>query len=387
MLYESVVKSGSTITDYLIRSAVLGTVLTKLDASGNKDTTYVPANGLVAPMQQPSFGSQYISWAHRDALGVQENSQAYDPFGNLIYNVQPPNSGPPPYHPFYGATYGGASWNSFSLANNLAAGCNYLGTPMDCSSAMIKTMGLEFASNLPGFYLDNAYAEQGYNNYVRDASVRKPKGPPTLKPAQKRSKSETVRLRNENAWVGDDEGDLQEPVLNNPASLPAEGEGKGSNCDLSVSFQLGTSYEGDPNMANGPTIIKYGGKDQAGLGFTVSGSVSGGGSIEPDFNPNGWALEQHRANYERFNGRERLVENRALQEPISVAPHNITGNTFSWWDHPGVYTSGLSSYYRKINFAVKVMNGRDQCEIKFAILMTFNNASWSIGWGRGNFSK
>jgi hypothetical protein len=87
-----------------------------------------------------------------------------------------------------------------------------LGTPMDCNSATIKTMGLGFASNLPGFYLDNAYAEQGYNNYVRDASVRKPKGRPTLKPAQKRSKAENVRLRNENAWVGGDEGDPQNPA-------------------------------------------------------------------------------------------------------------------------------------------------------------------------------
>src|SRR5207249_7904684 len=70
-------------------------------------------SGLVAPMQNDNSGNPFMSWVHRDALGVQENSQAYDPFGNLIYNVQPPNSGPPPYHPFYGATYGGASWNSF----------------------------------------------------------------------------------------------------------------------------------------------------------------------------------------------------------------------------------------------------------------------------------
>ena len=167
---------------------------------------------------QNSPYTPFMSWVHRDASGIQESQSnsaysfnAYDPLGNPIYNVQPPITGPPPYVPFYGATYGGASWNSFSLANNLAAGCNYLGTPMDCSSAMIKTMGLEFASNLPGFYLDNAYAEQGYANYVRAASVQKPKGPPTLKPAQKqkRNHAEIVRLRNENAWVGDDEGDPQ----------------------------------------------------------------------------------------------------------------------------------------------------------------------------------
>src|SRR5437870_4899930 len=116
-------------------------------------------------MQQPSFGSQYISWAHRDALGLQENGQAYDPFGNLIYNVQPPNSGPPPYHPFYGATYGGASWNSFTNANNLSSGCYSAANnnPTVCNDRMLEVMGPDFVSNLPGHHDD---LWQGENNYL-----------------------------------------------------------------------------------------------------------------------------------------------------------------------------------------------------------------------------
>src|SRR5713226_4906487 len=47
LLYESVNNS-----DYLIRSSVVGGVLTKLTAAGDKDITYVPTNGLVAPMQR-----------------------------------------------------------------------------------------------------------------------------------------------------------------------------------------------------------------------------------------------------------------------------------------------------------------------------------------------
>ncbi|MCM3874744.1 MAG: hypothetical protein ND895_28960, partial [Pyrinomonadaceae bacterium] len=167
LLYESV---NGTTSDYLIRSTVLGAVLTKLTATGGKDITYVPANGLVAPMQNENPGfTPFMSWVQRDALGVQErqsntadNVKAYDPFGGLIPNTQPPlGGGPPPYVPFYGATYGGLSWNSFANANNLAAGCNVGGFPMDCSRAMIGAMGLDFAMNL-GFHLDNVTAEASY---------------------------------------------------------------------------------------------------------------------------------------------------------------------------------------------------------------------------------
>jgi YD repeat-containing protein len=131
LIYESVSNGPS---DYLIRSAVLGSVLTKLDATGNKNTTYVPTNGLVMVLQQKDYqGHPTVSFVQRDALGLQENGQAYDPFGNLIQNVQPPFTGPPPYVPFYGATWGGASWSNFVNANNFATGCELDGRPTDCN--------------------------------------------------------------------------------------------------------------------------------------------------------------------------------------------------------------------------------------------------------------
>jgi YD repeat-containing protein len=163
LLYESV--SGAT-SDYLIRSAVLGTVLTKLDATGNKNTTYVPTNGLVAAMQQKDYqGNPTMSWVHRDASGLQETGKAYDPFGNLIPNVQPPVVGPPPYMPFYGATYGGASWNSFTNANNFSGGCNSAANnnPALCNDRMLELMGAEFVSNLPGQHDD---MWQGENDHI-----------------------------------------------------------------------------------------------------------------------------------------------------------------------------------------------------------------------------
>lgn len=170
LIYESVNGSPS---DYLIRSSVLGTVLTKLTSTGGKDITYVPTNGLVAAMQNQNPGfTPFMSWVIRDATGVQEwqsnsaySSNAYDPLGNLVHNVQPPLSGPPPYVPMYGATYGGASWNTFSNANNLAAGCNVGGMSTDCRTAAIGAMGLDFA-NVLGLHLDNLQGEVNYAHSV-----------------------------------------------------------------------------------------------------------------------------------------------------------------------------------------------------------------------------
>jgi len=90
--------------DYLIHSSVLGTVLTKLKVNGAKDITYVPTNGLVAPMQmqdQPySNPATYLRWVLRDPLGIQEdNMYAIDPFGTLVANAQPPSGGPPSIYP------------------------------------------------------------------------------------------------------------------------------------------------------------------------------------------------------------------------------------------------------------------------------------------------
>lgn len=139
MLSESVTIPGYSTSDYLIHSTVLGgAVLTKLTATGGKSITYVPAKGLVAPIQTEN-GSyyQYIGWIHRDALGVQEGSSgAYDPLGNLIYNEQPPTGGGPATGGIYGPGYGGAGWSTFSNANNSSSGCMMDGRPASCDAVL-----------------------------------------------------------------------------------------------------------------------------------------------------------------------------------------------------------------------------------------------------------
>ncbi|HKU77569.1 MAG TPA: PKD domain-containing protein [Pyrinomonadaceae bacterium] len=137
LVFESVSSPSETKSNYLINSTVLGSVLTKLDGNGNKDITYIPVNGLtVAVLGKDLNGNPSSGHILRDASGLQEGGKAYDPFGALIHNVQPPVIGPPPNMPFFGATYGGVSWNSFTNANNLSTGCTLDGARTSCQKVL-----------------------------------------------------------------------------------------------------------------------------------------------------------------------------------------------------------------------------------------------------------
>lgn len=137
LLYESVTTPQFTKSDYLIQSTVLESALTKLDALGNKEITYVPANGVAFPMQMKDFnGNPVVGGVLRDVTGLQEDGKAVDPFGALIHNVQPPTSGSPPIMPFYGGTYGGVSYNQFTNANNFSSGCTLDGIRTGCQNLL-----------------------------------------------------------------------------------------------------------------------------------------------------------------------------------------------------------------------------------------------------------
>ena len=137
LLKDTVVNNSFTSSNYLINSSVLGKLLVKLDASGGKDTTYVPVNDYVAPLEQKDFqGNPTIGWVTRDASGLQENDRAADPFGNLINNVQPPVVGAPPNIPFYGPGYMNPSNAAFTNANNYAMSCVLDGITAPCTEVM-----------------------------------------------------------------------------------------------------------------------------------------------------------------------------------------------------------------------------------------------------------
>jgi RHS repeat-associated protein len=171
-------------------------------------------------------------------------------------------------------------------------------------------------------------------------------------------------------------------VEDNPGLLQSEDNNSGGS-NISVIF-FGSYDESGRKYPNGESTVSI--KDEGdlhGLGFTVAGSVPEGESVAPDSNSEGWRLEQHVWNYEKINGRDRVGGYE--QEKLVTASHEIKGNTFRWWDHPGIPTWGISSYERRTNFVVKVIKGKQQSEVKFHFIQTFINGKWSVRWGEGNY--
>lgn len=175
-------------------------------------------------------------------------------------------------------------------------------------------------------------------------------------------------------------------VEDNPAMIESLLNNSGSS--ISVLF-FGSFPFGAGQLPNGDSTVKT--KDseffgrEHGLGFSVYGSVPDGDSVAPDSNSGGWRMEQYVWNYEKINGRVRANDSRSTKEVLSGAPHEVTGNTFRWYDHPGIGTNFISSYERRTNFVVKVIKGGRQSEVKFHFIQTFNNGKWSVRWGNGNY--
>jgi len=128
LVHEVNTSSGSSTTAYIVRSTVLdGEVLTRLDQSGNKLTTHVPAEGLLFSTQSGSL----IVTTYRDPLGITETSLGvYDPLGNYI-PYRPSGSPQPPIGSYNSGSMSGLG-SSLSNANNYALGCVMDGLPTNC---------------------------------------------------------------------------------------------------------------------------------------------------------------------------------------------------------------------------------------------------------------
>ncbi|HXS00122.1 MAG TPA: fibronectin type III domain-containing protein [Pyrinomonadaceae bacterium] len=182
LLYESVTTPETTKSDYVIRSSVLGMVLTKLDAIGNKDITYVPTNGLTFHLQtKDSQGNPAVSGMPRDVTGLQEGSYAVDPFGARVFNVQPPNSNQQMANQHvFGPPYSGSGWSTFTDANNFSTGCTLDGVRTNCANALAQVShgnafvtGLSTTGTLAEFYNMGlggliAATQSGYTGYKDD---------------------------------------------------------------------------------------------------------------------------------------------------------------------------------------------------------------------------
>ena len=138
MVYESSTTSpGTSESSYIVRSSVLGgEVLTRLDQSGNKKITHVPAEGLLFATQRASGGpGAYVQLTYRNPLGITETTKAiYDPLGNYT-PFQASGDPRPPAGSYSSASMGGLS-SSQANTGSYAVGCVMDGIPTNCKKVM-----------------------------------------------------------------------------------------------------------------------------------------------------------------------------------------------------------------------------------------------------------
>jgi len=133
LVKESSNTSSSSETSYIVRSTVLGEVLTRLDQSGNKKITHVPAEGLLFATQRntPGIGANVLT-TYRNPLGITETNKAvYDPLGNYI-PFQAWADPRPPAGSYNSGSMGGLS-SSQANPESLAIGCIMDGLPTNCN--------------------------------------------------------------------------------------------------------------------------------------------------------------------------------------------------------------------------------------------------------------
>lgn len=138
LVFESSTTSpGASESSYIIRSTVLrGEVLTRLDQSGNKKNTHVPAEGLLFATQNSSGApGAFVNFITRNPLGISETNKAvYDPLGNFIPFRAHPDPRPP------AGSYNSASMPGLSSSqanpDGYAVGCIMDGIPTNCNRVM-----------------------------------------------------------------------------------------------------------------------------------------------------------------------------------------------------------------------------------------------------------
>jgi hypothetical protein len=180
----------------------------------------------------------------------------------------------------------------------------------------------------------------------------------------------------------------QNPVKENDPKV-LQGKNNGKDCGIEVKFESGTTYPGT-NYPNGPGTFTRPdtGQQIFGLGFTVTGWISGGGigriggdskpekeRINPQ-NPKGkWTLDQETNRWMNISGYKPTWSD---INPTILAMET-TDKTFKYYDHPGTSGGPASNVVRYQNFIVKVYKGKTVCEVAFH----FVQIGGVIHWGEG----
>src|SRR6185369_4682563 len=147
---------------------------------------------------------------------------------------------------------------------------------------------------------------------------------------------------------------------------------------------------------NGPGESKVGAAVY-GLGFTVSGSVVNGaiGTIETKggidtVNSNGnWTVQQWESDSSRstYDGVPTLLFYRgSATHPEGPLSHyrQVENQAFVYSDFPGPYkhtdAGNLTYMEAEFDFDIKLLNGSEQCEVKFHVSMAFKQGQFSANW-------
>jgi YD repeat-containing protein len=166
--------------------------------------------------------------------------------------------------------------------------------------------------------------------------------------------------------------------------------GQGQDCDVSVSF-MGDSIN---DMKNGENYYH----GNPGLGFTVNISGLGAGGIasigENKVDLNGkWILQQlMNLTFWTVRTGDTSPETGYIDTfSDSVDPASIIrwdNKSGGWIDHPGPNLKNaagqqLIAHHSKWNFLIKAYNGKKNCRVAFHVEMIFSNGHFRAHWGPG----
>jgi YD repeat-containing protein len=376
---------------YYIYSSVIGQLVSEVSAQGAKERSFVYAGSEVMAIQTTA-GGQFVEWQHYDPSRGSHRSTGtqgsvgeiaeMDPMGADAGWMKPliwpqPNS-PGKLEPYYGVPE----------LNGAFSGCVLDGVPVPCDM-LTNDNSVQCDGNHCGPILQEKVEKK--TGKVIDHELSKP--------FQAWVDGGSGYLPRNAVYVG--KGRYTIPQLGelgagrfkrNHASVPnkdpkkIEGTGNSSNCSLSVSFESGTNYEGNPGRTNGPGAIEYDGTLNFGLGFTVTGYAKGGiGRLGDDPNPQNpkgvWRLEQWTASYIAQNGKVLQNDPKAWLDIHNQIPYTATGNNFSYYDHPGASAGwGIDRYN---NFLIKVYNGEEYCQVEFHFVQQQSGPGYELHWYQG----
>jgi hypothetical protein len=346
----------TTEIKYYIHSSVIGQVLTEVNEWGSKQRTFVYAGGKILAIQVID-ANQEVVWEHYDPsdgsyreTDIQGNSivsAEMDPMGadaGLIKPLTwPPPSSPGKLELYYSVPQLDSASNC--VLDGMQVPCDVLTSEnsRQCPKNQCRVFNPKLRNGEGGISEYHAYSD-GREGYLRlgwswtGNAITTPSG----------ISFSFIDGADKHLLNRDHADSLpQNPlVTNDPKSLPGKGNSK--DCNISVSFEQGTSFSGDATLKNGPGVLG-GGFPFFGLGFTVSGFAKGGiGKIGDQVNPENpkgsWTMDQWVWDYIQTNNG---VERNDAKSHRDISPdiaYSATNNNFSWYDHPD---GGGSDYFRK----------------------------------------